>query len=80
MKKFFGIKENHYVFEWADFTTLLTILNVAFLIMGFAWAPWFGVANCILGLFLNVKYRSHINMYVMQIALLILNLFFLGLL
>ena len=80
MKKFFGIKENHYVFEWADFTTVLTIFNVLFIIMGFAWAPWFGVVNCVLGLILNVKYRSHINMYVMQMTLLILNLFFLGLL
>lgn len=79
MREFFGIKENKYVFEWTDVTTLLTILNVMLVVMGFAWAPWIGVINCILGLVLNVKCKTHINLYVMQIALIILNIYFLTL-
>lgn len=79
VKKFFGIKESGYVFEWADVTSLFTVLNVAFVIMGFTWAPWIGIINSSLGMLLNVKFKSHLNMYVMQIALIILNAYFLGL-
>lgn len=78
-KKFFGIKEKKYVFEWGDVSTALTILNVALVLMGFWWAPFFGLANCCLGLWLNVKGKTHLNMYVMQIALIILNCYFLTL-
>lgn len=78
VKKFFGITEEQYVFEWADITSLLTVLNVAFVVVGFAWAPWIGIINCSLGMLLNVKYKAHLNMYVMQIALIILNSYFLG--
>lgn len=79
MKTFFRIESDTYIFEWSDITTALTILNVALVLMGFAWAPWIGILNCGLGLLLNVKFRSHINMYVMQIALIILNSYFLTL-
>jgi hypothetical protein len=37
----------------------------------------FGIANCIIGIIINVKNKLHINMYIMQIALLILNFYFL---
>lgn len=79
MKEFFGIEANEYIFEWSDLTTVLTILNVALVLMGFAWAPWIGVINCLVGLMLNVKFRTHINMYVMQLALIVLNFYFLTL-
>lgn len=79
MKEFFGIEANEYIFEWNDLTTVLTILNVALVLMGFAWAPWIGVINCLVGLMLNVKFRTHINMYVMQLALIVLNFYFLTL-
>jgi len=77
MKNFFGIIENKYCFEIADMTTIITILNVAFIIMGFWWAPFFGIINCIIGIVINIKNKLHINMYIMQIALLILNIYFL---
>lgn len=79
MKEFFGIEANEYIFEWSDLTTVLTILNVALVLMGFAWAPWVGVINCLVGLMLNVKFRTHINMYVIQLALIVLNFYFLTL-
>ena len=79
MKKFFGIEANKYIFEWTDITTLLTILNVTLVVMGFYWAPVVGLVNCGLGLVLNVINRTHINMYVMQIALVVLNAYFLTL-
>lgn len=79
MKTFFGIESNQYIFEWSDVTTALTILNVTLVLMGFAWAPWVGIINCGLGLVLNVKFRTHINMYIMQMALVVLNFYFLTL-
>lgn len=79
MKKFFGIETNKYIFEWTDITTLLTLLNVMLVVTGFYWAPVVGLINCGLGLVLNVINRAHINMYVMQIALIVLNAYFLTL-
>ena len=78
IKNFFGIENEKYLFEWADLTSLLTVLNVALVIAGFSWAPWIGIINSGLGILLNVKFKSHLNMYVMQIALIILNAYFLG--
>ena len=79
VKNFFGIDEKEYKFEWCDITTIITVFNVIFVLMGFWWAPVLGIANGILNLVLNVKYHTHINMYIMQIALLILNGYFLTL-
>lgn len=79
MKKFFGIESDKYVFEWADVTTSLTILNVILVLVGIAWAPLIGILNCLLGLFLNIKFKTHLNMYVMQMALIVLNVYFLTL-
>ena len=76
IKNFFGI-EKSFTFEIADLTTFITILNVAFIITGFWWAPLFGIANCVIGIVINIKNKLHINMYIMQIALLILNFYFL---
>lgn len=79
IRKFFGIEEDRYIFEWADLTTMLTVLNVALVLIGFSWAPWVGIINCCVGLLLNIKSKTHLNMYVMQIALIILNAYFLTL-
>lgn len=73
IKKFFGVEEDRYIFEWNDLTTMLTILNVALVVSGYAWAPWVGIVNCCIGLLLNIKYKTHLNLYAMQIALIILN-------
>ena len=79
MKKFFDIKEEEYRFEIWDLTALITIFNVAFVLMGFWWAPILGLANCTICLIANVKNHAHINNYVTQIALIILNCYFLTL-
>ena len=79
MKKFFNITKDKYEFEMADLTTLITILNVAFILMGFWWAPILGIANCVICIGLNIVNHMHINMYITQVALIILNAYFLTL-
>ena len=79
MKKFFDIKEEEYRFEIWDLTALITIFNVAFVLMGFWWAPILGLVNCTICLIANVKIHAHINNYVTQVALIILNCYFLTL-
>lgn len=78
MKKFFGI-ETKYTFEANDIVALFTIANVVLVIMGFWWAPCVGLANCLIGIGLNIKNRVHINLYIMQIAFIVLNIYFLTL-
>lgn len=79
MKNFFSIKEEKYVFEMADLTTLITILNVSFILIGFWWAPILGILNCGICIVLNILSNAHINMYITQIALVVLNIYFLTL-
>lgn len=79
IKKFFGITESKYIFEWADVSTLLTIINVTLVLCGWYYAPIFGIINSVLSIVLNIKFNAHINMYVMQFALLVLNFYFLTL-
>ena len=79
MREFFSITESKYQFEMYDVTTLITILNVAFILMGFWWAPILGLVNCTICLIANVKNHAHINNYVTQVALIILNCYFLTL-
>lgn len=78
IKKFFKI-ETPYKFEWGDVSALITILNVALVLMGFWWAPIVGLAGCALNLMLNVRGRAHLNLYLIQIALVVLNVYFLTL-
>ena len=77
MNKFFVIKSDSYVFEMSDLTTLITILNVAFILMGFWWAPILGIVNCGTCIVLNIINHMHINVYITQIALIVLNVYFL---
>lgn len=78
VKNFFGIQES-YRFEIYDLITLITVLNVSLILMGFWWAPMLGLLNCGICIGLNVKSRAHINAYVTQIMLIILNTYFLTL-
>ena len=78
MKRFFRIEEN-FRFEMMDIFTLITILNVTFILMGFWWAPILGLVNCIGNIIYGMKCRVHINVYIMQIALIVLNVYFLTL-
>lgn len=76
MKKFFGIKEKFHL-EWADLTALLSILNVVFIMLGFWYAPFFGLFNCGFAIGWNYNKQMHINFYLTQIAFIILNIYFL---
>lgn len=78
MKEFFGIKEK-FRFEIADLFALITLLNVTFVLMGFWWAPILGLVNCGLITILNCKIHAHINAHLTQIALIVLNCYFLTL-
>lgn len=78
MKEFFGI-EGNYRFEIFDLTALITILNVVFIVMGFWWAPMLGLVNCGICIGVNIKSHAHINAYLTQIALIVLNCYFLTL-
>lgn len=78
VKEFFGINEK-YRFEIADLSAILTVLNVALILIGIYWAPLLGIANCFISLVVNVKNRLHLNLYVMQISLIVLNIYFLTL-
>ena len=78
MKAFFRI-ETTYKFEIMDLFTLITILNVTFILMGFWWAPVLGLVNCVANIVVNVKTRAHVNAYMMQVALIVLNVYFLTL-
>lgn len=79
IKEFFGVESDKYIFEWNDVSAVLTILNVALVICGYNWAPWVGIVNSCISLLLNVKYKMHFNLYTIQIALIILNAYFLSL-
>ena len=79
VKEFFNITDKEYKFEMYDLTTLITVLNVAFVIMGLWWAPILGIVNCVIFIILNIINKVHINSYITQIALIILNVYFLTL-
>lgn len=77
MRELFGIKEKKYVFEWGDISALITVLNVVFIVLGYWWAPVLGLMNAILSIVLNAYNKTHLNLYIIQIALIILNMYFL---
>ena len=78
MKKFFNITENKYQFQLTDLVALFTIVNVALIMAGcFVIASIFGLINCVISFYVLVKSRGYINGYIIQIALLALNIYFL---
>ena len=79
MKNFFSITDDHYVFEITDLCALITILNVAFILTGFWWAPILGLINCVISIVVNIRIKAHINLYLIQCALIVLNIYFLTL-
>lgn len=77
MREFFGIEGKKYVFEWGDISSLITVLNVVFIVLGYWWAPVLGLMNAILSIVLNAYNKTHLNLYITQVALIILNVYFL---
>lgn len=78
IKDFFTIKEEGYVFEIFDLTALITVLNVALILMGYWWAPILGLVNCVIIIVVSALNKVHINNYITQIALIVLNFYFLN--
>lgn len=79
IKKFFNITENRYKLEIYDITAAITILNVVFILLGFWWAPLLGLLNCAVFFAINIKNHVHFNVWFTQVALVILNCYFLTL-
>lgn len=77
IKKFFSIEEKFYRFEIFDVTSILIIINVVLIILGIRFASIFGLASCIICFGMNIKTKAHINSYITQIALIVLNTYFL---
>jgi len=77
IKNFFSITENKYQFEIFDILSILTVLNVVLILIGWTFAPIIGIINCIISIIINIKNKAHINTYVTQITLVILNIYFL---
>lgn len=78
IKNFFSIKEDKYTFEIFDLTALITVLNVALILMGYWWAPILGLVNCGIIIVVSAINKVHINNYITQIALIVLNFYFLN--
>lgn len=77
IKNFFSITESNYKFNIYDLTSLITVLNVTFIVMGFWWAPLLGLLNCAICIVVNIRNHAYINSYITQVALIILNVYFL---
>ena len=77
IKKFFSIEQDNYTFNIYDLTALFTILNVILIIEGFRFASAFGLVNCFICLAMAIRNHAFLNVYVTQIALIVLNIFFL---
>lgn len=77
IKKFFNITEA-YRFDWSDLSAMLTVANVVCIIAGLWWAPIIGIVNCAINIGLSIINRGYINGYVLNSALIVLNIFFLS--
>lgn len=77
MRKFFNI-ETAYRFEMGDLFAILQIISVALIIKFGLVASWFGLGLVIFNLVLCVRDKDrHINGFVLQGALAVLNVYFL---
>lgn len=77
VREFFGIESNKIRVEWMDIATILTVINVSLIIAGFWWAPIVGIINATANIIIMIIKKGHINGYIMQAALLIMNIYFL---
>ena len=80
VKEIFGITEQKYQFEWNDLRCLITIANVALIMIFGLKVAWFGLATNVVGLIKEVTGKNHINGLVMYCANIVLNIYFITLL
>ena len=77
IKKFFGINDKNFKLEWMDISTVLTVINITLIVCGIAWAPIIGIINAVANIIMLIIKKGHINGYVLNMALLIMNIYFL---
>ena len=77
IRKFFGIEDNKLKVEWMDISTILTVINVTLICAGVQWAPVVGIINTTASIIVNIIKKGHINGYVLNFALLMMNIYFL---
>lgn len=79
MKEFFKIK-TPYKFEYNDLRALITVINVILIMIFGLSIAWFGLAVALIGVIKDLKIDRHINGFVMHLASVALNVYFLILL
>ncbi len=78
MKKFFNFT-TPYQFEWGDFQAVITIVNVALIMLYGLSVAWFGLAIGIIGLIRGFFIERKINSILTSCATIVLNIYFLTL-
>ena len=76
MKEFFKI-DGKYQFEWNDLRAIITIINVALIMIFGLQIAWFGLAVAIIGIIKDLVSDRRINGLVMHLATAVLNIYFL---
>lgn len=74
-------KANGFHFQWNDLRAFITVINVILIMIYGLSISWFGLAVAVLGIIKNLAMREkNINTYIMYIANISLNIYFLILL
>ena len=76
MKKFWKI-ETKYRFEWNDLRALITVLNVILIMIYGLSIAWFGLAVALIGIVKDLTTDRHLNGFIMHLANVALNVYFL---
>ena len=79
VKQFFKIEES-FRWEYNDLRALITVVNVALIMIFGLSIAWFGLAVAVIGTIKDLKIDRHINGLVMHLASVALNIYFLILL
>lgn len=79
VKEFFGI-EGKFKPEYNDLRALITVINVALIMIYGLSIAWFGLAVAGIGVIKDLVVDRHINGLVMHLANVVLNLYFIILL
>lgn len=66
-----------YEFEWADVRALVTIVNVALIIVIGLGISWMGLGIAVYDLIQDFRRKSHINLIIIHLSMLALNGYFL---
>lgn len=66
-----------YEFEWADVRALVTIVNVALIIVVGLGISWMGLGIAVYDLIQDFRRKSRINLIIIHLSMLVLNGYFL---